>query len=68
MLLFLGRWRGFVAGLAGFGTALMALGIWLYVLPLRSRYRWSSSVRVVGKLQRCRRFGGPSTSGWCGHS
>src|SRR5579872_3878433 len=24
---------GFVAGLAGFGTGLMALGIWLYVLP-----------------------------------
>src|SRR6267378_184309 len=24
---------GFVTGLAGFGTALMALGIWLYVLP-----------------------------------
>src|ERR1700735_2747051 len=24
---------GFVPGLAGFGTALMALGIWLYVLP-----------------------------------
>jgi uncharacterized protein len=24
---------GFVAGLAGFGTALMALGIWLYLLP-----------------------------------
>jgi uncharacterized protein len=24
---------GFVAGLAGFGTALLALGIWLYVLP-----------------------------------
>lgn len=24
---------GFVSGLAGFGTALMALGIWLYVLP-----------------------------------
>src|SRR5215469_5032262 len=24
---------GFVASLAGFGTALMALGIWLYVLP-----------------------------------
>ena len=23
----------FVSGLAGFGTALMALGIWLYVLP-----------------------------------
>src|ERR1700730_6905869 len=25
--------RGFVSGLAGFGTGLMALGIWLYVVP-----------------------------------
>src|SRR6202521_5190698 len=34
MLLFLGALAGgFVTGLAGFGTALMALGIWLYVLP-----------------------------------
>ena len=24
---------GFVSGLAGFGTGLVALGIWLYVLP-----------------------------------
>ena len=24
---------GFVTGLAGFGTAMMALGIWLHVLP-----------------------------------
>src|SRR5215471_18581132 len=33
-LLFFGALAGgFVAGLAGFGTALMALGIWLYVLP-----------------------------------
>src|SRR5271155_3540628 len=24
---------GFVSGLAGFGTALIAIGIWLYVLP-----------------------------------
>jgi uncharacterized protein len=33
-VLFLGALAGgFVAGLAGFGTALMALGIWLYVLP-----------------------------------
>src|ERR1700740_189277 len=33
-LLLLGRLAGgFVSGLAGFGTALMALGIWLYVLP-----------------------------------
>jgi uncharacterized protein len=33
-LLFFGALAGgFVSGLAGFGTALMALGIWLYVLP-----------------------------------
>jgi uncharacterized membrane protein YfcA len=34
VLLFLGAFAGgFVSGLAGFGTGLMALGIWLYVLP-----------------------------------
>lgn len=34
ILLFFGALAGgFVSGLAGFGTALMALGIWLYVLP-----------------------------------
>src|ERR1700674_2161493 len=34
MLLLLGALAGgFVSGLAGFGTALIALGIWLYVLP-----------------------------------
>jgi uncharacterized membrane protein YfcA len=34
VLLFSGALAGgFVTGLAGFGTALMALGIWLYVLP-----------------------------------
>jgi uncharacterized membrane protein YfcA len=34
VLLFLGALAGgFVSGLAGFGTALMALGIWLYILP-----------------------------------
>jgi uncharacterized protein len=33
-LLLIGAFAGgFVSGLAGFGTALMALGIWLYVLP-----------------------------------
>jgi uncharacterized protein len=33
-LLFTGALAGgFVSGLAGFGTALMALGLWLYVLP-----------------------------------
>ena len=34
VLLFFGALAGgFVSGLAGFGTALMTLGIWLYVLP-----------------------------------
>jgi uncharacterized membrane protein YfcA len=34
LLLLLGAFAGgFVSGLAGFGTALMTLGIWLYVLP-----------------------------------
>jgi uncharacterized membrane protein YfcA len=34
VLLFLGAFAGgFVSGLAGFGTALLALGLWLYVLP-----------------------------------
>jgi uncharacterized membrane protein YfcA len=34
LLLFLGAFAGgFVSGLAGFGTGLVALGIWLYVLP-----------------------------------
>jgi uncharacterized membrane protein YfcA len=34
LLLLLGALAGgFVSGLAGFGTALMVLGIWLYVLP-----------------------------------
>src|SRR5471030_786736 len=33
VLLFGALAGGFVSGLAGFGTALMALGIWLYVLP-----------------------------------
>jgi uncharacterized membrane protein YfcA len=33
-LLFVGALAGgFVSGLAGFGTALLALGLWLYVLP-----------------------------------
>src|SRR6476469_4923773 len=34
VVLFLGALAGgFVSGLAGFGTALLTLGIWLYVLP-----------------------------------
>jgi uncharacterized membrane protein YfcA len=33
VLLFGALAGGFVSGLAGFGTALMALGIWLYVMP-----------------------------------
>src|ERR1700754_433438 len=33
LLLFGALAGGFISGLAGFGTALMALGIWLYVMP-----------------------------------
>ena len=33
LLLFGALAGGFISGLAGFGTALMALGIWLYILP-----------------------------------
>jgi len=34
VLIFLGAFGGgFVSGLAGFGTALVTLGVWLYVLP-----------------------------------
>src|SRR5579871_735469 len=33
VLLFGALAGGFVSGLAGFGTALMALGVWLYILP-----------------------------------
>jgi hypothetical protein len=33
VLLFGALAGGFVSGLAGFGTALMALGIWLYIVP-----------------------------------
>jgi uncharacterized membrane protein YfcA len=33
LLLFGALAGGFISGLAGFGTALIALGIWLYVLP-----------------------------------
>src|SRR3979411_140844 len=33
LLLFGALAGGFVSGLAGFGTALVALGIWLYALP-----------------------------------
>src|ERR1700743_893674 len=33
LLLFGALAGGFVSGLAGFGTALMTLGIWLYVMP-----------------------------------
>ncbi len=41
LLIFVGALAGgFVSGLAGFGTGLMALGIWLYVLPPRLRCRW----------------------------
>jgi len=40
LLLFGALAGGFVSGLAGFGTALMALGIWLTCCRRRSQCRW----------------------------
>jgi uncharacterized protein len=49
-LLFAGALAGgFVSGLAGFGTALMALGIWLYVLPPAAAVSLTLICSVVGQ-------------------
>jgi uncharacterized membrane protein YfcA len=45
---------GFVSGLAGFGTALVALGIWLYVLPPTVA---SSLVIVSSVVSQCQTIG-----------
>jgi hypothetical protein len=61
-LLFAGALAGgFVSGLAGFGTALMALGIWLYLMPPSLAVplaRWS--VRSSARARRCPRCGAHS--------
>src|ERR1700684_384215 len=50
VLLFSGALAGgFVSGLAGFGTALMALGIWLYVLPPSTAVALVVVCSVVGQ-------------------
>lgn len=49
-LLFAGALAGgFVSGLAGFGTALMALGIWLYVLPPQEAVQLTLVCSVVAQ-------------------
>ena len=49
-------------GLAGFGTALMALGIWLYVLPPALAVPLVLICSVVAQTTTLRRCGGASTS------
>ena len=50
VLLFAGALAGgFVSGLAGFGTALMALGLWLHVLPPTAAVSLVLICSVVGQ-------------------
>jgi uncharacterized membrane protein YfcA len=53
---------GFVSGLAGFGTALMALGVWLYVLPPAIAVPLVLICSVVAQISTLPRSGRPSTS------
>ena len=63
VLLLLGALAGgFVSGLAGFGTALMALGIWLYALPPALAVPLVLICSVVAQTTTLRRCGGASTS------
>ena len=57
LLLFGALAGGFVSGLAGFGTALMALGIWLYVLPPSLAVPLVLICSVARRARRCRRYG-----------
>ncbi len=60
---------GFVSGLAGFGTALIALGIWLNVLPPAVAGTLVIICSVVAQSGRAsERCGGRSTSSWSGPS
>ena len=69
MLLFVGALAGgFVSGLAGFGTALMALGIWLYVLPPAVAVPLVLICSVSrADLDVAVDLASRSTSGWSGH-
>ncbi len=59
---------GFVSGLAGFGTALMALGIWLYALPPAVAVPLVLISSIVAQTSTLPLSGGPSTSAWRGRS
>ena len=58
-----------MSGLAGFGTALMALGIWLpHPAAFGRRYRWFMICSVWLEPRPCRRCGRVSRSRWSGRS
>jgi uncharacterized membrane protein YfcA len=57
LLLFGALAGSFVSGLAGFGTALMALGIWLYVLPPSTVVPLVVICSIIAQTTTCRRFG-----------
>ena len=68
-LLFFGALAGgFVSGLAGFGTALMALGIWLYVLPPSVAVPLVLICSVVAQTSTLPSIWRISISRWCGRS
>ena len=68
LLLFGALAGGFVSGLAGFGTALMALGIWLYVLPPSTRRAAGLICSIVAQTSTLPSFWRTSTSSWSGRS
>jgi len=44
---------GLVSGLTGFGTALTAVGLWLFAIPHRSQRRSQSSVPWSRRFRPC---------------
>jgi uncharacterized membrane protein YfcA len=59
---------GFVSGLAGFGIALMALGIWLHVVSPSIAVPLVLICSIIGQTSTLPSFCGRSTSSWSGHS
>lgn len=57
---------GFVSGLAGFGTALLALGVWLYVVPPAVAVPLVLICSVVAQTSTLPSFWAPSISSWYG--
>ena len=68
ILLFGALAGGFVSGLAGFGTALMALGIWLWVLPPQVAVPLVLICSVIAQTPPCARSGTASIFRWSGRS